>query len=84
MRWAALCARNKVRRVSLADLPVVNAHTSKRFAEILAEFRAQLLPGDELYHYDSHQEEWERLMGSEGYVIVRDGELIDTLVMKMN
>jgi hypothetical protein len=50
----------------------------------LAEFRGRLLPGDELYHYASESDEWDRGMGSEGYAILRDGELLDTLVVGMN
>jgi hypothetical protein len=83
-RWADFRARMTVRRVGPADLPALTARISPQFVERLAEFRRSLLPGDELYHYDSDPPEWDRGMGSEGYAILRDGELLDTLVVRMN
>lgn len=84
MRWNDFRARKTVRRVSLAELPGANESSSPRFIEMLAEFQVQLRPGDELYHYDSDQEEWDRGFGSEGFALLRDGELLDTLVIRMN
>lgn len=84
MRWADFRICKTVRLVGLCDLPVPTARTSPRFIEVLAEFRGRLLPGDELYHYNSDREEWDRGMGSEGYALLRDGELLDTLVVRMN
>ena len=54
------------------------------FREALAEFRRRLQPGDVLYFYDSDPEEWDMGFGSAGYAIVRDGELLDTLVVRTN
>ena len=48
------------------------------------EFERSWRPGDSVWHYDSAEEDWARGMGSEGYIIVRDGQIVDTLVMKMN
>jgi hypothetical protein len=83
-RWADFCDRMTVRRVSPAELPVPSARSSPHFVARLAEFRGRLLPGDELYYYNSYPEDWDRLLGSEGYAIVRDGEVLDTLVTKLN
>ncbi len=45
---------------------------------------AQMQVGDELWVYDSPQEDWEELMGSRGIALVRAGVVIDTLVLRMN
>lgn len=84
MRWADFRSRMTVRLVSLTDLPAPTERSSPRFVAALAEFRGRMIPGDELYHYESDLEEWNRGMGSEGYAILRDGELLDTLVVRMN
>jgi hypothetical protein len=84
MRWADFCVGMTVRLVSPNDLPVPRPRSSTQFVEVLAKFRADLRTSDQLYHFDSNRAEWDRGMGSEGYAIVRDGELLDTLVVMMN
>jgi hypothetical protein len=84
MRWADFRADMTVRRISPTDLPTPTADWSPRFVDALTEFRGRLQSGDELYHYNSVQADWDRLMGSEGYAILRDGELLDTLVLRVN
>ncbi len=59
-------------------------NSSERFLATYREFKQRALPTDELFHYDSEQSEWERGFGSEGYALVRDGELVDTLVIKIS
>jgi hypothetical protein len=84
MRWADFSKHMTVRRVRPVDLPVATPKSSPRFVESLAEFVGCLQPGDELYHYDSDPDMWDQGMGSEGYAILRDGELFDHLVLRMN
>ena len=40
--------------------------------------------GDELWEYTSPAEMWEMLAGREGIVLVRDGKVIDDLLLVMN
>ena len=48
------------------------------------ELLAGKRPGDELWEYDSPQEDWERLMGSYGVALVRGGAVVATQVIRMN
>jgi hypothetical protein len=41
-------------------------------------------PGDELYRFTSSPESWKHLAGRAGIALVRDGEIVDTLVTMMN
>lgn len=84
MRLADFRAGKTLQVVGASDLPADNGRWVAAFREALAEFREMLQPGDELYYYCSNQEEWDMGFGSEGYAIVRDGELLDTLLMRMN
>ena len=84
MKWADFISGKSIHSVSLAELPKVSVRSSKDFVEYLNEFKSKIQPGDELFHYDSHQSAWNEGMGGEGYVVVRDGELFDQLVIKMN
>lgn len=84
MNWTDFSVGKTIRRVGPTDLPKPGARSSQRFIETLAEFQRKLLPGDELYHYRSLKEEWDKGMGSEGYAIVRDGEVIADMMLKMN
>ncbi len=45
---------------------------------------AKMQEGDELWTFDSPLETWENLCGRRGYSIVRDGEIIDSLIIGMN
>ena len=56
----------------------------ERTKQYVQSFKEQVLPSDEIYHYCSHKSEWEKLMGSEGYLLVRDGEIVADLVRCMN
>jgi hypothetical protein len=76
--------RKILREVGPSDLPAETGRSAAAFGEALAELRQRLQPGDVLYHYDSDPEEWAMGFGSAGYAIVRDGELFDTLVVRMN
>ena len=84
MRLADFRARKTLREVGPSDLPAESGRSAAAFREALAEFRRRLQPGDMLYFYDSVPEEWDTGFGSAGYAIVRDGELLDTLVARMN
>ena len=84
MKWADFCVGKLLREVPAAELPAGGPRSGRTFLVVLEEFRRRLLPTDTLFHFDSEQAEWEKGFGSEGYAIVRAGELVDTLVMKIN
>ena len=46
--------------------------------------RKQIRPGDQLWKFCSSGESWERLSGREGLCIVRDGEIVASIVTCMN
>ena len=46
--------------------------------------KAQMLPGDEIWYFSSGPESWRQLAGREGYALVRDGDVIDSLITGMN
>jgi hypothetical protein len=48
------------------------------------QFRRQMQPGDELYYYETSAESWRNLAGRSGYILVRDGEVIDNFGTMMN
>ena len=48
------------------------------------EILAQIQPGDELCEYRSDEESWDELMGWEGVVLMRSGEMINSICTKMN
>ncbi len=51
------------------------------------QFRDQMQEGDEIWYYKSPMEtwtEWFPLCGREGYVLLRDGEIIDEILLSMS
>jgi len=48
------------------------------------ELKAQMQPGDELWEYCTDRESWQQLMGSAGIELVRDGNVIASIVTRMN
>lgn len=45
---------------------------------------ANLLPGDELWEFDSGRETWENMCGEMGYAVVRNGKVVEFEVLMMN
>jgi hypothetical protein len=84
MRLADFSVGKSLKEVNPSDLPTESSRSAAAFREALAEFRRMLQHDDVLYFYDSDPEEWDRGFGSTGYAIVRDGELLETLVVQMN
>lgn len=48
------------------------------------QFMQKLAPGDRLYFHTSSQEAWQSGMGSEGYALVRNGEIIAGLTLAIS
>ena len=49
----------------------------------LIGLKNQWVPGDDVFYYCSEKELWDALMGSEGYILVRERQVIDNVVLKM-
>lgn len=66
------------------DTMLMSTEISEKRRQRLTELKRQWKLGDSVLYYCSDQEEWDAGMGSEGYALVRNEEVIDTLVLKMN
>jgi hypothetical protein len=73
-------AENLVRDSRLGPDPIPFGWANASWSKLLA----QVQPGDELWEYDSCQEDWDRLMGSSGFVLIRGGQIIANQVCRMN
>ena len=61
--------------------------TGRPLTELAADWtalKARMLPGDEVWYFESGPESWRQLAGREGYALVRDGDVIEALVTGMN
>ena len=45
---------------------------------------SHMVDGDELWFTSSPQEEWDRLMGNSGILLVRNGKVVDSLLLSLN
>lgn len=48
------------------------------------KFAKSFREGDEIWSFSSDEASWERLMGSAGYAIVRDGRIVEVIIDIMN
>lgn len=48
------------------------------------KFKGQIRPGDQLWNFCSSGESWEHLAGREGLCIVRNGEIVASIITCMN
>jgi hypothetical protein len=48
------------------------------------DFKQQLRNGDLIFHFISDKDSWDVLCGRAGYVLVRDGEVVDTITTSGN
>ena len=46
--------------------------------------KATMRPGDELWEFESPGESWEKLAGRAGLCIMREGQIIDAVITRMN
>jgi len=49
-----------------------------------ARLETQYREGDELYFFRSEERSWSDLAGTEGYVLIRNGKIIDTVETRTN
>jgi hypothetical protein len=69
-----------VRDHRLGPDPIPFGWANKQWSELLV----QILPGEELWEYDSSQADWDRGMGSSGLVLIRAGQIIASMTIRMN
>lgn len=81
--FADFCAMMPVQVVGVSGVVDMLGETVSH-EWIRQRFEQQVQPTDVVYYYCSEQAEWERMMGSEGYLLVRDGEIIDSFTHRMN
>jgi hypothetical protein len=79
MSLAEFSVGMKLREINLREVA-----EPARYAEWIQELQQQALPTDTIYHYCSEPEQWNLGMGSEGYIIVGDGQIIESVVCRMN
>jgi hypothetical protein len=65
------------------QLTVQELETLRSSSELQA-LTAQMQPDDEIWEFSSPPESWQLLMGWAGIALVRDGEVIDSIVTEMN
>jgi hypothetical protein len=85
---------NLIRCVSIEQAEANHLISDKRLGEKAVAFGfsnsrwialiTQMIPGDELWEFDSPREDWIAGFGSSGYAILRDGEFIDMMVIRIN
>ncbi len=46
--------------------------------------KQDMQPGDELWEFCSPEDTWVHLKGRQGYAVVRNGEIVTTLITSMN
>ena len=66
------------------DTLLASSDISDKRRNRLSDLKSKCASGDRVLYYCSNREEWDAGMGSEGYVLVRDNEIIDNLVVRMN
>ena len=65
---------------SLGPNPVPFGTMQEQWKELVAAMR----PGDEIWDFDSSEESWIHLAGRGGIGLVRDGEVIEAIILRMN
>jgi hypothetical protein len=70
-------------QVTVADAEAANFQGGKPFGFQHLKWerlKGKMAPGDELWFFTSPPHTWVHLMGREGYAVVRQGEVIDSLI----
>jgi len=83
MSFADFCAMIPVQLVG-ADGIVDMIGEMVSYERIRQRFGQLVQPADEIYYYCSEPAAWDKMMGSEGYLLVRDGEIIHDITRRMN
>jgi hypothetical protein len=73
-------ARHMVKIDKLGPDPVPFGYENGNWRFFLSKAQTH----DEIWRFTSPAEYWEKMMGRAGYSIVRDGEIVDSIVTLMN
>lgn len=73
-------AANSVQNERLGPNPVAFGFINDRWKEFLG----RMAPGDELWEFMSSPESWACLAGRAGIALVREGEIVDSILTMMN
>lgn len=73
-------AENTVGDDRLGQMPLAFGSSNSEWKELLAQMQS----GDELWEYCSPVETWDFLYGRAGFAIVRDGEIVASMLTSMN
>lgn len=74
-------------KTSVAELEAKHLHDGVPFGHQNARWEAlknKMVEGDEVWTFSSPPETWENLFGRAGVALVRDGEIIDAIVTRLN
>ena len=74
-------------RVTFAEIDSIYGNSpSEAFRRQYREFKAQFQEGDELWYFCTPPESWskKRMAGRAGYMIIRRGEIVASIVTLMN
>jgi len=66
------------------DTLISSSGVSDKLRIRLADMKNKWTVDHEVLYYISEQEAWDAGMGSEGYILVRNNEIVDSLVLRMN
>lgn len=77
------CACHTVRRVDSTGVVDMIGH-QQSYESIVKKIGNESQPSDAIFYYCSTNADWARGMGSEGFILVRGGAIIDQVVLRMN
>ncbi len=76
-------AGKRLKRVEI-DTLLEGCEISDKLRLRLSDLKKKYTSEDAILYYCSERHEWDAGMGSEGYILVRDNEIVDGLVLRMN
>ena len=66
------------------EMLISSGNMSNKLRARLVDLKKKSTVDDVILYYMSEQQAWDAGMGSEGYVLLRNNEIIDSLVLRMN
>jgi hypothetical protein len=73
-------AAHSVQDERLGPDPVPFGFINHRWRQLLA----RMTPGDELWEFSSSPESWANMAGRSGIALVRQGEIVDSIITALN
>jgi len=70
---------------TLAEIDALIATSpSPEFVAACRAFRKEIQPGDEILEFCTSLPSWQQMMGRQGYLLRRDGEVIARVITRLN